>query len=174
MATFGHFAAGLAAGRLPARAQPRPRVVQVAFGTLALLPDLDDFIPGLRHDGPTSRTHTPAATLAGTLIATVVARRLGLSAWRSSLAALVSLGSQPVFDAMTHGKGVSIFWPISGERYLKRLPGLPTWKPEKGKAKSGIRSLLGELVWATPLLIVAALPLRGSAEHRPDGPASGL
>lgn len=166
MATFGHFAAGLAAGRIPAHAQRRPRLVQAAFGALALIPDLDDFIPGLRHDGPTGRTHTPAATLGGTAVATAVAWRLGLPPWRSLLAALISLASQPVFDTMTHGKGEATFWPASGKRHLKRLPGLPTWKPEKRTSTAGVRSFLGELAWATPLLVIAALPLPASHEQR--------
>lgn len=162
MATFGHFAVGLAAGRLPAHTEHRARLVQGAFGALALVPDLDDFIPGLRHDGPTSRTHTPAATLAGTAVATVVAWRVGLPPWRSLMAALLSLGSQPVLDTMTHGQGEATFWPASGKRHLKRVPGLPTWKPEKRASASGMRSFLGELAWAAPVLMIAALPLRSS------------
>lgn len=160
MATFGHLATGLVAGRLLGNVQRRPRMAQAAFGTLAMLPDLDH--PGLRHDGPTSRTHTPAAVLVGAAVTALVAAGTGLPPWRSFLAAVISLGSQPVLDAMTHGKGEAVYWPFSTKRYFRRVPGLPTWKPEKGTSASAVRSLVGELAWSAPLFIAAALPLERS------------
>ncbi len=160
MATFGHLATGLAAGRLPARASAHPRLTQVAFGLLALAPDLDDVIPGLRHDGPTGRTHTPAATLLASATAALAASRLRLPPARSFLAALIAIGSQPLLDTLTHGKGEAVGWPLSGKRYFKRVPGLPTWKPEKGGSGAGLRSLAGEAAWALPLFLIAALPIR--------------
>ncbi len=80
------------------------------------------------------------------------------------VAALISLASQPALHAMTHGKGEATFWPVAGKRHLKRLPGLPTWKPEKRASSSGVRSFLGELAWAMPLLVIAR-PLRSATER---------
>lgn len=163
MATFGHFAAGTAAARIVAADSRHPRVTQLAYGALALVPDLDAFTPGLTHKGPMSPTHTPAASLIGSAVVAAAARRLGLPLGRSFLAALLALGSQPVLDAGTHGKGLAVFWPFSGRRYLQRVPGLPTWKPEKGWSRTGWRSLRGELAWALPLIALAVLPVTNPA-----------
>lgn len=159
MATFGHFAAGTAAARIAAARSGHPRLTQLAFGALALLPDLDAFIPGFTHKGPMSRTHTPMASLMGSAVIAAAARRIGLPLGRSFLAALLALGSQPVLDTGTHGKGLAVFWPFSGRRYFKQVPGLPTWKPEKGWSRAGWRSLRGEVAWTLPLMAMAALPV---------------
>ena len=172
MATFGHAALGLLGGRLPAAVSRRPRLTQAAFGLLALAPDLDGVIPGLRHDGPTGRTHTPAATLLGTAAVALAAVRLGLPWRRSALAAAVALGSQPFLDTLTHGKGEAIFWPASGRRYFRRVPGLPTWKPEKRASDGGVRSFVGEAAWALPLVVMAALPIRD--RRRPPDAEPGV
>lgn len=87
MATFGHFAAGLVAGRIPGVTADKSRLVQLGFGVLALAPDVDSLIPALRHDGPTSRTHTPAATLAGSAFAALMAPLLGLPRRRTFVGA---------------------------------------------------------------------------------------
>jgi hypothetical protein len=165
LATVAHVAVGLAAARLAAVGTRRPRGVQLAFGLLALLPDLDAVLPRLHHDGSAGRLHSPAVSILASAVATELAGRAGLSRRRSFLSAAIALGSQPAFDWLTHRTGVPVLWPVSGRRFARESPPLPTWEPQWGLSRSGLRTFLRELAWSVPMLALAALPFPAAGEQ---------
>jgi inner membrane protein len=131
MASLGHIAVGMAAGRIAGG--PRPARAMVFFAALSLLPDVDVVgmafgVPYKAPWGHRGATHSIAMAL---LLAAVVG--LGAAAWgrpngrravgTGFLAALV-LASHGLLDAMTDGgKGVALLWPFSLRRFF--LP----WRP---------------------------------------------
>jgi inner membrane protein len=126
MASLGHVAVGMAAGRWWARG--RPAGPMLALSALSLAPDLD--VIGMAHGVPygapwghRGATHSiPMACLLGVAFA-VLARGRGRFAVTALLATGVAI-SHGILDGMTDGgRGVAFLWPLAARRYF--LP----WRP---------------------------------------------
>ena len=124
MASIGHIAVGMAAGRAFDVDPLRARKAMVLFSMLSLWPDLDviGFAFGVRYGdsfGHRGATHSITLALLLGWAARLLAARFNLPRNRTALCtALVAL-SHPVLDTMTYGGGLgcALFWPFSIQRF---------------------------------------------------------
>lgn len=132
MASIGHVAIGLAAGRLyAAPLDLRGRLVpaMAAFSALSLLPDADvvGFALGVRYADPFGHrgaSHSLVAALLVGIVAGLVAGSARLPAARTALFAAVVVASHGLADALTDGGlGVALLWPFSTARLFA------PWRP---------------------------------------------
>lgn len=171
MASVGHVAVGLAAGRLavrPSASTSRLVAAMLACSVLALLPDVDVVAFALQvptgaafdHRGA---THSLAFALGCGLACALLCRWLG---WRPRVAVIVTLAvaSHGLLDAMTDGGlGVALFWPLSLKRYFlpwRPLPVVPIGLKRLFGLARGRRALTLELGYFVPLWAYALLPRR--------------
>jgi inner membrane protein len=172
MASLGHIAVGLAAGRRFAAQEAPPRLAwtMLYFAALAMLPDLDTL--GLHHGIPYANpfghrgaAHSLcAAAIAGTLSG-ALARFPGVSRARTIAWSILVLASHGLLDTLTDGGlGVALFWPLTHARYF--APWRPIPVAPIGRALlslRGLRVLLIELVFSLPLLAYALWPRRSQS-----------
>ena len=160
VASVGHVAVGLCAGRLAGGGWRR----MMAWSALSLLPDVDaiGFVLGVPYEAPFGHrgaTHSVVfAILCGVVIAAVARER---RVWMGVMAMGVG-ATHPLLDALTNGGlGVALWWPFSVERFFapwRPLPvapigvGLVSWR--------GARVMLIELAAFAPLLLWGMWPGR--------------
>ena len=161
MASFGHVAVGMMAGRIWARGEPAPALARAmsAFSALSLAPDLDalGFRVGIAYSAPLGHRGATHSILAALLLASVAAsleplpRRERARLWL--LCALVAL-SHGLLDSLTDGGlGVATLWPFSAERFFAPWSPIPV-------APIGARGMLsarGLHVVGTEMLLFAPL-----------------
>jgi len=181
MASFGHVAVGLLAGRLhgagkragqggspggPSRPQrPTPWWSLLLFSGLALLPDADLLLVVFGtcdsgFCGHRGASHSFMAALAIGLLGALIARRLGWPAIRTGLATALAVGSHAVLDLLGEGgRGLPLLWPFSDERFhspIRIFPDAP-----RGWAflsRAGLVNLVTELVFFAPIAVYALWP----------------
>lgn len=169
MASIGHIAVGLAAGRL----QDRTRSVSASAPAMAwwsaasLLPDTDVIgfwlgVPYWSILGHRGFTHSIGFALAVSVVVGLVVRgRRGRATRLSSICTAVVL-SHSVLDMMTDGGLGCAFWfPLDRTRYF--LPWNPIPVAPIGVAflsEAGLRVALVELVLFFPFWVVAFWPSR--------------
>jgi inner membrane protein len=177
MASFGHLAVGLAAGRaLYGRGAPRAPLLKAmgAFCLLSLWPDADfaGMLLGIPYEHPLGHrgaTHSLLLAAPLGLVAWALARRLGLPPVRTAVLSVLVSASHGLLDAMTFGGGLgcALWWPASVERLW--MPG-----PEPGPLRfipvaplgagmlteRGLVTVLVELVLFFPFVLYATLPKR--------------
>src|SRR3954451_25460344 len=143
MASFGHVAVGLFAGRLHGGRRRDPDgaggaggggrcwMTLALFGALAELPDADVFLVMLGASDTGAAGHRGAshslcaAVIAGALCA-LAARRLGWPRLRSAVVGTLAVASHGLLDAIGEGqRGLPLLWPFSHERFLAPLWVLP-------------------------------------------------
>jgi inner membrane protein len=132
MASFGHVAVGLMAGRLhgggPAQAraddEPCPWRVLLLFAGLAVLPDADVLLValGAPDHGPIGHrgaSHSFGfALIVSVLSALIAARTVRWSVVRTALAGTLAVGSHALLDLFGEsGKGLALFWPLTAVRF---------------------------------------------------------
>jgi inner membrane protein len=134
VATVGHVAVGLAAGRIwRGNAAPDRGALakaMIAFSALSLAPDVDVLgfrfgIPYWTQFGHRGATHSIAAALLfaslATLAATLPPGRSRGQLWILCAAVAVSHG---LLDSLTDGGlGIALFWPFTRHRYFS------PWRP---------------------------------------------
>ena len=165
MASLGHLAVGLAAGRrfagaLGPRARPWP--LMVALAALSLLPDLDvvAFRLGIPYSAPFGHrgaSHSLAAALLVGLLAAACARPLRLRPVATFLVVAAVTASHPLLDALTDGGlGVALLFPFSNHRYFAPWRPLPV-APLGGRLLGpwGLRVMATELLYFLPLFVYA-------------------
>lgn len=171
MASIGHVAVGLAAGRWYAgRTDATPWRAMLAFTVLSMAPDLDviGFRFGVEYGDPWGHrgaTHSLVfAGLIGLLCAVVAARdghRFLTVAWLSTLV----MASHGVLDGFTDGGlGAALWWPFSDARVFWPITPLPV--APIGRAfisPRGLQVLLHEGLYCIPLLLYALWPRRRAA-----------
>jgi inner membrane protein len=170
MASFGHVAVGLAAGRLQARDGSRLRSMLV-LTALSMFPDLDvvTWWTGMgRHSIWLHRgaLHSLAVSVvAAVLGALLLDRRRGFGG--AFLVCLATAVSHPLLDTITHGgSGVMLFWPVSEARFLAPWHPLPaTPIGPRLLSPHGLGLLAREAVLFAPLVIYALWP----RHHAPRG-----
>lgn len=170
MASFGHVAIGLAAGRLfvaePATTRALARAM-LGFSALSLLPDADviAFALGVPYGAPFGHrgaSHSLVAALSCGLVAWWAASRARSSSPPLRLGIFVALvvATHGLLDAMTDGgRGVALLFPFSAERLF--LP----WRPipvapigARLLSPRGLSVLAFELVAFAPLVAYALVP----------------
>ncbi len=176
MASFGHVAVGLAAGRLQARegGRLRPTLVLTA---LAMFPDVDVLAWAMRAGSGSPWLHrgvlhsmavAVVAALAGALL---LRRRRGFAA--ALLVCLAAAVSHGLLDTVTRGgSGVMLLWPFSHARFLAPWHPLPA-SPIGPHLLSlrGLELVAREAALFAPLLVYAFWPRR-RAIARPIEPAA--
>ena len=178
MATVGHLAVGLLAGRLHRGCpkQPHSKGPLLAFALLAVLPDADVVMVAMGTmdagaAGHRGASHSLALAIAVGLLCALVTRRLGWPVWRTAVLATIAVGSHALLDFLGHGgKGLQLFWPLSDERFhspLRIFPDAP-----RGLAlvtSAGLFTVVVELVVFLPVIIYALWPhLRRRAGSQPQ------
>ena len=170
MASIGHIAVGIAAGRgfTPLEAS-RGALLKAcaAFSGLAMLPDADvvAFALGIPYEHPWGHrgaTHSLVFALLVAAAAYGVAKPLKVPALRAAVCTLVAVGTHGPLDALTNGGlGAELLWPFSTERFFAPLTPIPV--APIGLHMISLRGFLVvviELVMFAPLLIYATFPRR--------------
>lgn len=169
MASVGHVAMGMAAGRLYRPARP-PRWRSMAWwSVLSLLPDVDviGFSLGVQYGDPWGHrgaTHSLTFAIAVALAFGLAAYRLNRPVIRTALVAGAVLASHALFDTMTDGGlGCALLWPFDLTRYFAPWRPIPV-APIGGAFLSPMSSfiVLTELVLFCPLLVFALRSRRGA------------
>ena len=132
MASIGHIAVGMEAGRAFAPDPRRSRKAMILFSLLSLWPDLDviGFAFGIHYGdsfGHRGATHSVAAALLVGYAARVFAPRWNLPKNRTALfTTLVGL-THPLLDTLTYGGGLgcALLWPFSIQRFWAPLRFIP-------------------------------------------------
>ncbi len=156
MASFGHIAVGLAAGRLYRPERPLPWMV--AFSALSLLPDADviAFVLRIPYEAPLGHrgaSHSVAfAALCG-----LVACGLSRSGRLARFVGLVVL-SHPALDMLTDGGlGCALLFPFSTERLFWPWRPIPVAPIGAGMLSTrGLWVVAVEVVLFAPLLFAAS------------------
>lgn len=170
MASLGHVAVGLAAGRLHAGDRGPRAASALLFVLLAWLPDADVLARRLGAAPGSPWLHRGAlhsllvAVLAGAAAALLLGG-LGRSRLRMAATAMAVAASHGLLDAFTDGgPGVALLWPWSGERIFAAVRPIPVAPIGLGVASAwGLRVLSWELAIFAPLLVVGLWPRRIAA-----------
>jgi inner membrane protein len=124
MASIGHVAVGMAAGRAYTKDPALMKKAMFVFSVVSLWPDADAiaFALGIPYEHPFGHrgaTHSLVMALVTALVAYVVASREKLPAMRTALFAGIVTASHGLLDTMTYGggKGVALLWPFTNERF---------------------------------------------------------
>lgn len=169
MASLGHIAVGMAAGRALTPRGQNPTRAMLALSALSMWPDVDviGFRFGVDYGDPFGHR--------GATHSSVVALAIGLSIylalrWRRSktpektalVATLVAL-SHGWLDTMTHGGGlgVALLWPFSNHRFwapFRPIPIAPIGL--ELFTQHGIAVMIAESILFTPFWIYALWPRR--------------
>jgi inner membrane protein len=178
MASLGHVAIGMAAGRLYRVREPDSKTLafrMFALSAASLLPDADviSFGLGIPYKAPFGHrgaSHSIVAALALGVLAGFLgawqARRAD-RAWHRGMkvalvGALVALTHGPL-DAMTDGgRGIALLWPFTSERFF--FPWRPIPVAPIGihfLSREGLRVARFELLAFAPLLLFALWPRKG-------------
>jgi inner membrane protein len=158
MASIGHIAVGMAAGRAFTADPALAKKAAIAFSLVSLWADLDaiGFLVGVHYRdtwGHRGATHSIALALAVGILARLFAPRWKLPANRTAIFATIVAVSHPLLDTMTYGGGLgcALAWPFSTERFWAPLRFIPI--SPIGLAlfsKTGLIVMLVELVLFSP------------------------
>ncbi len=168
MASFGHVAVGMAAGRAFSADPVVARRAMVAFSIISLWPDVDavGFLFGIHYGddfGHRGATHALVFALFLALAAHVFASRRGLPPMRTALFTGVVAASHGILDTMTFGGGLgcALFWPFSSERFWAPFRFIPI-APIGIRLVSarGLYVILAEILIFSPFWIYALWPRR--------------
>lgn len=178
MASFGHLAVGLLAGRLhggaggPAKPQGESEACAstktlLAFAALSALPDLDVFVVAMGVPDAGAGGHRGASHslfLAGVIgiLTALYARRHAWPAVRTAVAATLAVASHGLLDAIGEGgRGIPLFWPFSAARYMspwRVLPDAP--RGLQLLSRHGLLEVCIELLVFLPMTVFALWPYR--------------
>lgn len=178
MASLGHIAIGMAAGRAWAgEGAPRGKLVKamVAFCVLSLLPDADviAFVFGIPYEAPWGHrgaSHSFVFALLLTAAIVAIARKAGAPPLRTATATLLVSTSHAILDTLTDGGlGCALLWPFSNFRFFAPITPIPV--APIGTYMFSLRGLyvvMFELVMFAPLLIYATFPRKRPTAERPS------
>ena len=177
MASLGHVAVAMAAGRAWAGKSPskwRVRSAWVVFSLLAMSPDADviAFALGIPYDAPWGHRGATHSIVFGFLLAgaaAAVAKLLKLPPLRTFVAAAACTVSHGLLDALTNGGlGSALLWPFSDERFFAPITPIPVAPIGLYMfSEKGLLVLLVELFMFCPFLIYATFPRK--AARAPTG-----
>jgi inner membrane protein len=174
MASFGHVAVGLMAGRLhgggraPTRAAdaPCPWASMLLFAGLAVLPDADVLLVALGLPDRGATGHRGAAHSFGfalavsVLCALIAARSVRWPVVRTALAGMLAVGSHALLDLLGEsGSGLALFWPLTSFRFhspVRIFPDAP--RGFEILSKPGMAEIGFEFLLFLPVTIYALWP----------------
>jgi inner membrane protein len=178
MASYGHLAVGLLAGRLhggsdSSRDARTSAATLLFFAALAELPDADVFgvACGVEDFGPfghrgASHSFCTAVTIG--LLSGLLARRFGWPAVRTAVAATLALASHGILDACGEGgRGIPLLWPFTDARFMspwRMLPDAP--RGMRMLSRPGLVDLAVEFAVFFPLTAFALWPSRPALLRR--------
>jgi inner membrane protein len=164
MASIGHLAVGLAAGRL---FDGKGRSM-LLLSVLSLLPDVDVIAFSLKipygdpwgHRGASHSLVVAALLAAGA--AGLLKRGDAAPWWRPFAFAFVVAASHGLLDSLTDGgRGVALLWPFSTERIFAPYRPIPVAPLGMGLfSRRGVAVALWECAAFLPLFIYATIPER--------------
>lgn len=171
MASLGHVAVGMAAGRFFTNDAENPKAWRRAafwFSVLSLWPDADaiGFLFGVKYSdqlGHRGATHSVVVALALGAASYFYAKKQGWRPGRTAAIATVVAASHGLLDTLTFGGGLgcALLWPFSAARFWapwRPIPispiGLSILSPY------GLYVMLVELVMFAPFWIYAIFPRR--------------
>jgi inner membrane protein len=178
MASIGHLAVGLLAGRLhggaDSPARPRASVgTMLTFAVLAALPDFDVLgvacgLPDEGVGGHRGASHSFVLAMAVGLVAALIARRFGWPVLRTAVVATLAVASHALLDAVGEGgRGIPLLWPLSDARFMspwRVLPDAP--RGLKMLSRPGLLDLAIEFLIFFPLTAFALWPARQAFRRR--------
>jgi inner membrane protein len=172
MASFGHLAVGLLAGRLQDdghEPQLRPRRAKLAllitFGLLAMLPDADVLMVSLgvaeeSVAGHRGASHSLVIALLVAIAGGLLARRYGWNGLRTGFALLLAIGSHGLLDAIGQGgRAIPLLWPLSAHRFMapwRCLPDAP--RGLRFISRHGLLDAVLEFLYFLPVTLFALWP----------------
>jgi len=173
VASIGHIAVGMAAGRVFAgREASRGKLARamIAFSALSLLPDLDvvGFFFGVSYEDEWGHRGASHSIVFGLLVAGAVVlltRAMKLPPLKTFAVAAVVVASHGVLDSFTDGGlGCALLWPFSQARIFAPVTPIPV-APIGAAMLSGrgLYVVLVELVLFGPVFIFATFPRRRRA-----------
>ena len=171
MASFGHVAVGLLAGRLHGGRGARASELRCSWWTLAVfagmavLPDVDVLIVacGACDDGLIGHrgaSHSLVMALGIGLTLALLMRRLGWPVLRTAIAASFAVGSHGVLDALAQGgRGLPLLWPLTEARFHAPWRIIPDAPRGLGlMSHSGLTEVAFEFLIFLPITCVAIWP----------------
>ncbi len=170
MASFGHVAVGLLAGRVhggaPGAANRRASAGTLAlFAAVSMLPDADVFMVAMGASessamGHRAASHSLAVAVGMGLLGAVATRRLGWPVMRTALAVGLATASHALLDLLgIGGRGVMLLWPFSFDRLhspWRLFPNAP--RGIKLLSHAGLVELAIEIAIFSPLTLYALWP----------------
>ena len=170
MASLGHIAVGMVAGRVFAGREPTRRALaggMLFFSALSLSPDLDVIGFWLRvayedEWGHRGASHSIVFGLLAAAVIAAIARLMKLPPLKTFAVGAVVLVSHGLLDALTDGGlGCALLWPFSHERFFAPVTPIPVAPIGAAMVSGrGLYVLLVELVMFSPLFIYATFPRR--------------
>lgn len=178
MASYGHLAVGLLAGRLhggadASRDERTSAATLLFFAALAELPDFDVVgvacgVRDLGTFGHRGASHSFFTAAAIGILCGLGARRLGWPAVRTAVAATLALASHGILDACGEGgRGIPLLWPLIDARFVspwRMLPDAP--RGMSMLSRHGLLDLAVEFVVFFPLTAFALWPGRPALLRR--------
>lgn len=164
MASLGHLAVGMAAGRQLAPGRPARAIALSMLGlcALSMLPDADvaAFTLGIPYSHPYGHrgaSHSLLfAVVAGTLAALLVRRP------RLAPLLVAVVASHPLLDALTDGGlGVALLWPFTDRRYFFPFQPIPVAPiGPRFLSERGLAVAATEILYFLPAFAYALWPRR--------------
>lgn len=175
MASLGHIAVGMAAGRLYAKDEREARwlaAIMFRFSALSLLPDAD--VVGLALGIPYGAPFGHRGASHSLVAAVMIGIACGLGAWlgrppapakKVALYAIAVVATHGLLDALTDGGlGVAHFWPFSYARHFFSWTPIPVAPIGPGfVSDEGLHVATTELLYFSPLFLYALWPRRRSS-----------
>ena len=166
MASIGHVAVGMAAGRAYTKDPALAKKAMVVFSIVSIWPDVDAvaFALGIPYEAPLGHrgaTHSIAMAVVVALLGYYVAFREELPRMRTASYTFVVAVSHGLLDTMTYGGGYgcALLWPFSNQRFWAPVRFIPI-APIGAHLISvrGLKVMLAELVIFSPFWIYALWP----------------
>lgn len=175
MASLGHVAIGMAAGRLDQRLEPPPFLLWRAmfwFSLMSLLPDADvvAFSLGIPYEAPFGHRGASHALVSAPVLAILpslmLSQYLKTSKLRTWLLGSVVVMTHGPLDMLTDGgMGVALLWPFSDERFFAPWQPIPVAPIGRHMlSPRGLFVVSYELLMFLPFLLYAFWP---RAQKRP-------
>jgi len=174
VASFGHIAVGLAAGRAYTPRGKPARDAMVLFSILSMWPDVDvvAFGLGIPYGAPFGHrgaTHSILAALLVGAASVLVARRTRLPVAKTALFATTVALSHPLLDTLTYGGGLgcALLWPFSSHRFWAPVRFIPIAPIGLGMlSPTGLSVVMAEVLLFAPFWVYAVWPRSRAARPR--------
>lgn len=168
MASIGHIAVAMAAGRAYSPDRTIARKAALAFTVVSLWPDADavGFLVGIQYADPLGHrgaSHSLVLAAFVGLAAYAFAQRRSLPAKRTAIFATVVAASHGLLDTLTYGGGLgcALLWPLSDARFWAPIRVIPIAPIGLHLfSATGLYVMLVELVIFAPFWIYALAPRR--------------